>query len=65
MAVKMQLYNLEYRYLDSMGRTKNTSHGGVFSDLNKIEDFKSNLLAREKKKKIAFDVYIMDKPLFS
>jgi len=48
-----------------MGRTKNTSHGGVFSDLNKIEDFKSNLLAREKKKKIAFDVYIMDKPLFS
>ena len=61
----MQLYNVEYRYLDSLGRTKTTYHGGIFSDLEDIEIFKNTVLEKEQERSIAFDVYLLDKPLFS
>lgn len=59
------MFNLEYRILDKLGRTKQTKHGGIFFSEKKLEEFKQKVLLEEKNKKIAFDVYILSLPLFS
>lgn len=58
------VYNLEYRILDKLGRTKSTRHGGLFLSEEKLEQFKQEVLQKEKSKKIAFDVYVLERPLF-
>lgn len=55
------MYNLEYRVLDKLGRTKKTLWGGMFKGLNELEDGKQSILNKNKKLHIAFDVYIIDK----
>lgn len=60
----MQIYNLEYRVLDKLGRTKETYHGGLFTDLDRVEQYKQKLLDQKTKKKIAFDVYVIDQVTF-
>ena len=60
----MHIYNVEYRILDKLGRTKQTLHGGLFVDEEKVEEFKHRILEKEKGRKIAFDVYPIQKGLF-
>lgn len=59
------MFNLEYRILDKLGRTKQTKHGGLFLSEEKLEEFKQQILLQEKNKKVAFDVYILSKPIFT
>lgn len=59
------IYNLEYRILDKLGRTKHTRHAGLFIDEEKLEAAKSKILDEEKPKKVAFDVYVLERPIFS
>lgn len=58
------MFNLEYRILDKLGRTKRTKYGGLFRDEVKLEEFKQKVLEEEKGKKVAFDVYILNDSLF-
>lgn len=58
------MYNLEYRILDKLGRTKKTLHGGVFSLETSLDYAKERILKQHPRHKIAFDVYILDEPTF-
>jgi hypothetical protein len=58
------IYNLEYRILDKLNRTKDVKHGGIFSNLEKLEAAKQNITESTKGKKVAFDVYIIEKNIF-
>lgn len=58
------MYNLEYRILDKLGRTKKTLHGGVFLLETSLDFAKDRILSKYPKHKIAFDVYILDEPVF-
>ena len=60
----MSFYNLEYRILDKLGRTKKTFHGGVFKSEEQIRAVKENIEHKNSKHKIAFDVYIIEDPFF-
>jgi hypothetical protein len=55
------IYNLEYRILDKLNRTKDVKHGGIFVDLDKLEAAKQSITENTKGKKIAFDVYIIQR----
>lgn len=57
----MIIYNLEYRILDKLKRTKKTLHGGLYMDEQKLEEAKQKILSSEKNKNIAFDVYLIQK----
>ncbi len=54
----MNLYNLEYRILDKLGRTKKTLWGGLFATEDALQDKQQEVL--QKHKKVAFDVYIIE-----
>lgn len=54
----MELYNLEYRILDKLGRTKKTLWGGLFGNLAALEGKQKEVLGKHKK--VAFDVYIIE-----
>jgi hypothetical protein len=54
----MNLYNLEYRILDKLGRTKKTLWGGLFATEAALQDKQQEVL--QKHKKVAFDVYIIE-----
>lgn len=58
------IYNLEYRILDKLNRTKDVKHGGIFKDLDKLEAAKQTITEKTKGKKIAFDVYIIERNIF-
>ena len=58
------MYNLEYRILDKLGRTKKTLHGGVFLLETSLDFAKERILKNYPKQKITFDVYILDEPVF-
>lgn len=53
----MDLYNLEYRLLDRLGRTKKTLWGGLFATQEALLDKQNEVLSKHKK--VAFDVYII------
>jgi hypothetical protein len=53
----MELYNLEYRLLDKLGRTKKTLWGGLFATQHALQDKQNEVLSKHKK--VAFDVYII------
>lgn len=57
------MYNVEYRTLDKLGRTKKTFHGGIFLKENQVDIFKEKI-EKESKDKIAFDVYFLNEDLF-
>jgi hypothetical protein len=54
----MELYNLEYRILDKLGRTKKTLWGGLFATQEALAGKQNEVLS--KYKKVAFDVYIIE-----
>jgi len=58
------IYNLEYRILDRLGRTKTTKHAGVFLEESKLEAAKQSIIKQNAKRKLAFDVYLIEEPLF-
>lgn len=58
------IYNLEYELLDKIGRAKKTSHVGVFSDLDKVEEVKQRILIAYSNDKIKFNVHLVQE-LFS
>lgn len=58
------MYNLEYRVLDKLGRTKKTFHGGVYKNEDELGKAKEKILSEFAKHKLAFDVYLLDKPIF-
>lgn len=59
------MFNLEFRILDKLGRTKKTFHGGVFRTEEELNKAKERILTENVKHKIAFNVYLLDKPIFS
>lgn len=59
------MFNLEFRILDKLGRTKKTFHGGVFRNEEELNQAKEKILTENVKHKVAFDVYLLDKPIFS
>jgi len=58
------MYNLEYRILDKLGRTKKTFHVGLFITDDKLQQAKSKVIEDNKENNIAFDVYAVDMPIF-
>jgi len=54
----MELYNLEYRILDKLGRTKKILWGGLFATQEALADKQNEILSRHKK--VSFDVYIIE-----
>lgn len=56
------VYNLEYRVLDKLGRTKSTFHGGVFKSEEAVNLAKETIEKNNPDSKIAFDVYFIDDP---
>jgi len=58
------MYNLEYRILDKLGRTKKTLNVGIFSTDEKLELAKTKVIEDNKEDMIAFDVYAIDLPIF-
>lgn len=58
------LYNVEYRILDRLGRTKSTKHIGVFNNEKKVEEVKSSILKNVSFSKVAFDIYAIPDPIF-
>lgn len=57
----MTIFNLEYRILDKLERTKKTIHGGVFMCENSLEQAKQKILESIQNKKITFDVYVIER----
>lgn len=53
------MYNVEYKTLDKLGRTKKTFHGGIFLTEEKLEEFKKEILSNTKEK-ISFEVYSLN-----
>ncbi len=45
----MELYNLEYRILDRLGRTKKTLWGGLFATQEALVDKQNEVLNKHKK----------------
>ena len=58
------IYNLEYRILDRLGRTKTTKHVGIFLNEPKLEAAKQSIIEQNAKRKLAFDVFLIEEPLF-
>lgn len=56
----MIIYNLEYRVLDKLKRTKKTFHGGLFLDEVKLDEAKKQIIESIKEKNVAFDVYVIE-----
>lgn len=61
----MEIYNLEYRILDKLNRTKSTVHVGVFSNSEAVEAAKQIIYEKNTEQKIAFDIYIIEKPFYT
>lgn len=57
------MFNVEYRTLDKLGRTKRTYHGGVFREEEQIDKFKEKVI-KESKDKVAFDIYYLNENVF-
>ena len=60
----MSIYNLEYKVLDKLGRAKSTFHAGVFKTSEEVDLKKQKVISENKNLKLAFDVYIIDDPIF-
>lgn len=60
----MQVYNLEYELLDSIGRAKKTMHYGVFGTLEQLEEAKQSILKQQKESQVRFNVHVIEN-LFS
>lgn len=60
----MQIYNLEYELLDSIGRAKKTVHHGVFGTLEQLEEAKQNILKQQNNTQVRFNVHVVEN-LFS
>lgn len=58
----MIVYNLEYRILDKLGRTKSSHHVGLFKTEEDVNHAKSVIEKQQNENKISFDVYIIDEP---
>lgn len=58
------IYNLEYEFLDSLGRAKKTLHYGVFASLEQVEEAKQQLIKKHEDSKVNFKVHIIEN-LFS
>ena len=61
----MIIYNLEYRVLDKLSRTKSTVHVGLFRTTEDVEHAKKVIYENNTEHKIAFDVYIIDDPFLT
>lgn len=55
------LFILEYKLIDSKGREKTPKFLGVFNDMNKLEQVKSETLAKLGDN-ISFHVYVSESP---
>lgn len=56
------IYNLEYNILDKLGRAKKTTHVGIFSNLELVEQAKTSILEKVDGK-LSFNVHVIEKIL--
>lgn len=52
----IQKYILEAKWLDKINRCKKSTIVGVYTDMNKMEEVKQDMLAEETKYKLVFSV---------
>lgn len=58
------IYNLEYEFLDSLGRAKKTLHYGVFATIDQVEEAKQTIMKKHNTTAVNFKVHIIEN-LFS
>lgn len=52
----IEKYILEARWLDKINRCKKSTIVGVYTDMDKMEDVKQDMLSKEKKYKLVFSI---------